>query len=275
MKPDVPLKTFGGKTYQADKIVALFPPHIHYVEPFFGGGAVLLARDPMDERLWVPPWKGVSELVNDTNSELITFWRVMQDPALFAQFCRKVEAIPLARQEWVDAATPATDPVDRAKNFFVRCRQSRAGSFDSFTTPVRTRTRRTMADPVSAWWTAVAGLPAIHERLKRVAIESTDGVGLIEREDTENTLYYLDQPYLPEVVATRNGYGPFTMTRDDHVRLLDVLDKVKGKVILSGYRSLLYDERLRDWNRHQHQTVLQTPGGKTKRRVEEILWTNF
>jgi hypothetical protein len=33
-----PLKTFGGKHNLAARIVALFPRHLHYVEPFFGGG---------------------------------------------------------------------------------------------------------------------------------------------------------------------------------------------------------------------------------------------
>ena len=32
-----PLKWHGGKWYLAPKIVALMPPHIHYVEPFAGG----------------------------------------------------------------------------------------------------------------------------------------------------------------------------------------------------------------------------------------------
>ena len=29
-----PLKWHGGKHYLADRIIALMPPHVHYVEPF-------------------------------------------------------------------------------------------------------------------------------------------------------------------------------------------------------------------------------------------------
>lgn len=36
-----PIKRHGGKAYLATKIRALFPTHSRYVEPFFGGGAVL------------------------------------------------------------------------------------------------------------------------------------------------------------------------------------------------------------------------------------------
>src|SRR5208282_2797224 len=100
---NLPLKWHGGKYYLASRIVSLMPPHIHYVEPFFGGGAVLLARDPNDHRLWLSPHKGVSELANDINGPLMNFWRVIQDEATFEKFRRVVEAIPLARAEWEQA----------------------------------------------------------------------------------------------------------------------------------------------------------------------------
>lgn len=54
------------------------PPHVHYVEPYGGGLAVLLAKSP----------EGVSEVVNDLHSDLTTFWRVLQDVDQFARFCR-------------------------------------------------------------------------------------------------------------------------------------------------------------------------------------------
>ena len=46
-----PLKWHGGKAYLADRIIALMPRHLHYVEPYFGGGQVLFRRDPADPRL--------------------------------------------------------------------------------------------------------------------------------------------------------------------------------------------------------------------------------
>jgi DNA adenine methylase len=73
-----PLKWHGGKHYLASRIVALMPPHLHYVEPFAGGLAVLLARDPDDPDKWMPPHKGVSEVVNDLDGRLINFWRVLR-----------------------------------------------------------------------------------------------------------------------------------------------------------------------------------------------------
>jgi DNA adenine methylase len=63
----LPLKWHGGKQYLAAKILGLFPPrdsYVHYVEPFFGGGAVLFSHDP----------EGKSEVVNDINYDLTEFW---------------------------------------------------------------------------------------------------------------------------------------------------------------------------------------------------------
>src|SRR4051794_35706406 len=88
-----PLKWHGGKHYLAGRIVALMPPHTHYVEPYAGGLAVLLAKSPV----------GVSEVVNDVDGRLTNFWKVLQDEAMFAEFHRLVEAIPFSEVEWREA----------------------------------------------------------------------------------------------------------------------------------------------------------------------------
>ena len=72
MRTKSPLKWFGGKYYLAPEIVKRMPPHVHYVEPFFGGGAVLWAKDP----------QGKSEVVNDIHGRLMNFYRHLQAPHL-------------------------------------------------------------------------------------------------------------------------------------------------------------------------------------------------
>ncbi len=39
------------------------------------------------------------------------------------------------------------------------------------------------------------------------------------------------------------------MPDDDHLAMLDVRDEHKGPVLLSGYRSPLYDDRIAQWTR--------------------------
>jgi DNA adenine methylase len=271
-----PLKWHGGKHYLAARIVALMPPHIHYVEPFFGGGAVLLARDPDERTLWSPPHQGVSEVVNDVNGRLVNFWRVLRDPATFAKFHRQVEAIPFARVEWEAAHSHpyGEDPVADAVAFFVDCRQSRAGMMTGFTSVTRNRTRRRMNGNVSEWLSAVDGLPAVHARLRRVLIENLPALDLIRREDAPGILFYCDPPYLHETRTSPDAYA-FEMTEDQHRQLLTVLLACKGKVLLSGYPSTLYDSMLAGWARHSFDLPNNAAGGGAKRRMTEVLWCNF
>src|SRR5687767_4538336 len=85
-----PLKWHGGKHYLAEQIVALMPQHIHYVEPYAGGLAVLLAK----------PCEGISEVVNDLHQPLTNFWQVLQNRELFLRFRRRVQATPFSELEW-------------------------------------------------------------------------------------------------------------------------------------------------------------------------------
>jgi DNA adenine methylase len=275
----LPLKWHGGKYYLASKIVSLMPSHLHYVEPFFGGGAVLLARDPDEPELWLfrkSPQNGVSEVVNDINGRLINFWRVLRDSDSFAAFHRKLEAIPLARPEWEEAHSHVygDDPVADAVAFFVDCRQSRSGMMNGFTSVTRNRTRRRMNGNVSEWLSAIEGLPEVHQRLKRVFIENMPAIELIKREDTATTLFYCDPPYLHETRASTDAYS-HEMSEEEHRELLAALVECKGKVMLSGYPSDLYESFLGSWNRHNFDLPNNAAGGETKRRMTEVVWCNF
>ena len=79
------------------------PPHLHYVEPFFGGGAVLLARDPEDDGLWLFPHKGVSEVVNDINGQLINFWRSSPRSPKPSSVSSQARGHTDGAQEWEEA----------------------------------------------------------------------------------------------------------------------------------------------------------------------------
>jgi DNA adenine methylase len=252
------------------------PRHLHYVEPFAGGLAVLLARDPADPALWLPPHKGVSEVVNDLNGRLINFWRVLRDEGLFARFHRQVQAIPLARTAWASSHAHAygADPVEDAVAFFVDCRQSLAGRMTGFTPVTRTRLRRGMNGNISEWLGAVDGLPQVHARLRLVLVECRPAVEVIRREDTPGTLFYCDPPYLHSTRST-NGEYAHEMSEADHRELLDVLLACKSKVMLSGYPSTLYDKALAGWTRHTFDLANHAAGGKRKARETEVLWCNF
>ena len=66
-----PFPWFGGKSAIADEVWKRFGRTDNYVEPFFGSGAVLLAR----------PEVGKTETINDKDHYVANFWRAVQhDP---------------------------------------------------------------------------------------------------------------------------------------------------------------------------------------------------
>lgn len=265
-----PLKWHGGKGAFSGKlakwIVSLMPTdHVHYVEPYFGGGSVLLNKNP----------NGVSEVVNDLHEELTNFWEVLQNDADYARFQRIVESTPFSENEWNRECIDGS-PVWSAATFFIRCRQSLAGRMDTFAPLSRTRTRGGMNEQVSAWLTAIEGLPEVHARLKRVVILNRPALEVIQSQDGPQTLCYLDPPYLHETRATTGEYE-HEMTAEDHDDLLLLLSQIEGRFVLSGYRSELYDQAALayGWKCHEFEIVNNAAGGKTKRNMTECVWTNY
>lgn len=282
-----PLKWHGGKSGKmADWIVSLMPPrcattntaeqhpesevpgYTHYVEPYAGGLNVLLRNDP----------EGISEVANDLDGDLMNFWQVLRDE--LAEFDRRLECTPFGKPIYDEAVAHLHDgdAVERAVNFFVFCRQSLSGRMAGFTSITRRRTRRGMNAETSAWMNAIDGLPAVSERLRRVVIFNKPAFEVIRSEDTDRTLFYLDPPYLHETRTSTQVYGggKYEMSELNHRQMLTVIvEEVKGKVMLSGYRSELYDERLASWTCHEIERANSAAGGKTKRTMTECVWTNY
>ena len=278
-----PLKWHGGKSYLAGKIIDLMPTRVansnapaaddpgwvHYVEPYFGGGAVLLAQDP----------EGISEVVNDVNGELTNFWDVLKSPVDFADLQRTLSLTPCSKVEFERACSISeiASPVERAAAFFIRNRQSRQALGKDFCTLARNRTRRGMNELPSAWLGAIDGLPEIHARLQRVVIlDSQDALKVIRQQDGPRTLFYLDPPYLHETRTVTDAYQ-HEMSPSDHAELLETLTLIEGRFLLSGYRSDIYDHfaESNGWNRADFEIDNKSGSGKTKRKMVECVWMNY
>lgn len=265
-----PIKWHGGKHYLADWILSHFPAdYAHYVEPYFGGGAVLLRNAP-----------GKSEVANDINQNLMTFWAVLRCPEMFAELQRLLQATPFSEPIFEHSKIAMHDPtqefVHRAWHFFVAARQSRQGLCKDFATLSRNRTRRGMNEQASQWLSAIEGLPDVHDRLQGVVIMAKPAIEVIAQQDGPNTLFMLDPPYLHETRTVTNAYE-FEMDEDDHIELLEALAEVEGRFVLCGYRSILYDDFARGagWNRVEKVIDNKAASGEKKRLMTECLWMNY
>jgi DNA adenine methylase len=265
-----PFAWYGGKQKMASWLIERFPEHSLYVEPFCGAGHVLFAKPPSP-----------AEILNDLDHRLWNFFKVVQDPELLADLLFALESTPYARQELADvlAAPETDDPVELARRFFVLmnqvisgCGMSRKVTEASWST--RRRVRNGLHEGVSKWLSAIALLRLVHERLKRVAIECRPALEIIQNYDSGDAFFYVDPTYLAE---TRHGKKANTyayeMTREDHEALLDLLLTVKGKVMISGYASDLYDSKLADWRRDTKEVKSQA-ANSGQRRVE-VVWMNY
>ena len=279
MSKTQPLKWHGGKHYLAQWIIEHFPnrdEYTHYNEPYAGGLSVLFAHDP----------EGKAETVNDLNSDLTIFWQVLAHEELSERFIKSMSCVPLgnlgfeASKAMTQAQVVAYESwagmaLHRAAAFFVRYRQSRQGLGKDYCTPT-TRTRRGMNENVSAWLSAVDGLPEACERLRRVEIRNMDAVDFIQTYDHEKALFYLDPPYLHETRATKSDYE-HEMKIEDHCRLLECLMKIKGKFCLSGYPSDLYQRysQVSNWTVAYREIDNKASSKKSKDKKTEALWRNY
>jgi DNA adenine methylase len=94
------------------------------------------------------------------------------------------------------------------------------------------------------------------------------------KHDGPGTLFYCAPPYLPETRTARGAYA-FEMSAADHRELLGVLRQCRGKVMLSGYPSALYDATLACWTRHTFDLPNNAAGREAKGRETEVVWCNW
>ena len=251
-----PFAYYGGKTTLAPKIASLLPAHEHYVEPFAGSLAVLLAKKPSR-----------AETVNDLDGDLMTFWRVLRDrPDDLERVCALT---PHSRAELEIAKDlDVADDLERARRVFVRLTQSRSHSMKQtgwWTT--KNPLGRTVAPSVKAFAMRISKVAG---RLESVSLESRDALDVMRDYGAEPTAcLYVDPPYLGETRATNYRVE---MTADDaHIALADVLNECKATVVLSGYDAPLYADLFGGWHR------MELPGATTLSgdtdRVE-VLWSN-
>jgi DNA adenine methylase len=220
------LSYYGGKSRIATQIIPhiMAIPHTVYVEPFFGGGAVLYAKGKID--------RGNSdyyrEAINDLNKQLITFWRVAREQP--NELARWIELTPYSQEEHREARLIYNNPSEYsdlkvAWATYIQCNMSFANGIGN------TWGYGTMSNNLAAVWVNRASrLPECFERLRDVYIGCEDALRFIKRFDSSHSLIYADPPY-PD--TNQGHYGGYTL--DDYQALCDALDACESSYVLSNY----------------------------------------
>lgn len=263
--PNRPLLRYhGGKFRLADWIIGQMPKHAVYCEPFGGGGSVLLKKSRVG-----------TECYNDLSQEVVTVFRVMQDKNKAAELQRKIKYTPFSRDEFDLAYEHTDDEIELARRVMIRSwfgfgtSGMRASSKNGFRSFERGHGR----SPAAAWSDYEAILPAYCERLQGVYIENRPALDVMRKFDSDDTLFYVDPPYVHETrsgIASGGKYYEHEMTNADHEELLQYLLGVQGRVMISGYDCDIYNDLLKGWSKNSKTTQAAGHRGAVSRT--EVLW---
>jgi len=258
LKP--PIVYYGGKIRLAQWIVSVMMRYAfkRYIEPFGGSAAVLFAKPPSQ-----------CEIYNDIFSDVFTFYKVLRSPSQFEQLLRLIESTPYSRQVYNDArgalANGNLSDVERAWCFFICIRQSFSNLMNSWSTP--SECSHTVA--AVSYQRAIIRLREAHERLKHVHFENMDALDCIKKYANENSLIYVDPPYISGTRVAPKTYR-HEFSDEQHKELVRTLLEVPGAKILSGYEHPIYAPLLNAGWTLEKKTVCCHASGNSKKtyRVE-------
>lgn len=250
------MRYHGGKWKLGPWIISHFPEHQVYVEPY-GGAASVLMQKP----------RSYAEVYNDLDSEIVNVFRVLRDSSAAVELERLIRLTPFSHDEFDCSYIPNENPIEQARRTIFRTFAGYGSDGHTNQTGFRHNTTRAHSIPAHDWACYPDNIRMFCERLQGVVIENMAADRVILAHDSQETLHYIDPPY---VKASRSDDGDdyrFEMNDDQHSELAKLLHNVSGMVILSGYRCELYDDLYHDW---KSETKSAWASGAKERT--ETLW---
>lgn len=241
----------GGKKLLRKKILEQFPAdYSRYIEVFGGAGWVLFA----EER------KVDLEVYNDVNGNLVNLYRCVKYHPEAVQ--KELQFSLMSREMFFDARNQIevrgmTD-IQRAARFYIIIKESFGNDLKSFGCSGKNLQGH------------IEYITDISKRLNKVVIENQDFEKILRTYDRPEALFYLDPPYYDA-----EHYYPDRFNPDDHKRLKDALDHIKGKFLLS------YNDCPEIRNLYTGYTMIRTErinnltAKSTKARYKEVIIKNY
>ncbi len=243
----------GGKKLLRKRILELFPEQGtfgRYIEVFGGAGWVLFSSDKHAE----------IEVYNDVNENLVNLFRCAKYHPEALQ--KELEYTLMSREQFFIAKDQMevrglTD-IQKAARFFVLIKESFGTDLHSFCVRPKNIEK------------SISYISSVSERLNTVVIENQDFERILKTYDSADAIFYLDPPYYETEKYYPNRFMP-----EDHIRLKEALDRVKGRFILSyndcEYIRMLYNAyNIVDADR-AHNLVKE----EKKPRYHELLIKNY
>lgn len=244
------IKIANDKWSLKDWIISNFPEgyeEMTYAEPYGGTVDLLFTKK-----------KSKFEIINDQNLEIINIYRAIRDES--AELIKRINSLKCTPESFdkVIKKQQFEDYLDQATSDLILRKLSKGGLKQKFQKPSN----------LESWKSSVKSLAEYSTRIKDVYITNKQALDIIHVFNTKDSLIYCDPPYLHENKVSKSVYSS-EMTPECHMKLYHVLQDFKGKVILSGCNSPLYNRLYKNWNIEKKRI------DKDKSKQTEIIWKNF
>jgi DNA adenine methylase len=255
---------FGGKFTWLEHLYSNFPEGFtHLVDLFAGSMSVSLN------------YRGrVIKTANEINADITNFFEILRDRE--AELVRLLLLTPCSEREYKNCWEPSPDPLESARRFYVRVRQSFFGLGAQRRNKgwhmAKQKVNAQGGETVSRWNNAIEKLHEVAEAL-RTNFQIINGTyeECIDKLDFPGAFFYCDPPYPAECRASYNDYR-FEFSDEDHRLLAQKLHGIDGFAMISGYDCPLMNELYHDWSK------VLFPVKKNNIRsgeVQEVIWCNY
>lgn len=224
-QPRAAFSYYGGKQIISKRVVELLPAHTVYVEPFAGGLSVLFAKNVT----WPNKRDNYREIINDLDSRVVNFFRILQDKEKFEKLKYRLENAPFSREihREYKRMIVSEDIEDQVYAWFYKIHTSfSAVENGGFSTAVFG------TNLVYTFRNKINFLELVRQRLLNCVIEHEDALEIIKRYDAPQTCFYLDPPY---VDAAQGYFKKFT--KENLLSLIELIKNSQGSFVLSGYEN--------------------------------------
>jgi len=200
-----PFRYAGGKFYARKLIAEHFPKHSHYVEPLAGGASLFFAK-PKAETNWL----------NDIDEDLMNCFLAIRDfPGELIDRVKHEEATKERHTYYKNEFKPNTS-LDRAVRWFYLNRTSYSGIMNMQNCFWGYGDKYSMRP--ENW---PRNIRRVSAKLQNVQLTSLDFEEVIAK--VENGAFlFVDPPYFN---SDQDKFYTHTFTKEDHLRLCDVLEK--------------------------------------------------
>lgn len=260
-----PISYYGGKQKMLVEILPLIPPHRVYSEVFFGGGAVFWAKEPAQH-----------ETINDRDDVVINFYvtlkrhykalkkRIDQTLVSRTQHDRANALIKMHRHGKEIHTIDLAWAFWMAANFSFVCKINGSG--------LRHGDGQWSSVPRQLINKKAEFTELLLNRISNATIENRHAVAVLKTRNSKEAFHYIDPPY-PD---TDHGHYIGQFTWDSYRELLEFLEVIKGRFLLSAYPNDILNDYIQrnGWIKREFEKPALSQV-KTRSRKVELLVSNY